>query len=272
MKPILLIGPICKDTNQYKNKTYNGIGGAVYYQTKVLEKLNIPYQAQVTLSKNDTNLLEYLDKNKTQTIFKKETIEFNNIYTENIRKQFSNFTNTPIYYEDLNLNKEYSAIILNPLLKTDFPKETIKKLTKHGKIYLSIQGLLRAQKNNNEVQLENNENLEEIFKHINTLFLDKNEAKIISKETKIENIIKTISPNLNEIIITLEDKGSLIYNKNLEKLIKISPTKIDKVNYPTGAGDTYMISYITKRLQGASIIESGNFASKIASYKIEKGL
>ena len=272
MKPLLLIGPICKDINKYKDKEYHEIGGAVYYQSKILEKLKIPYQLETTISQKDKNLIKkIIPKEKTHTIFKKETLEFKNIYTNTKRIQYSNFTNNPIKIEDLKLNQKYSAIILNPLLKTDIPKETIKKL-KNLKIpiFLSMQGVIRNKTKNNKIKLEYNTQIPKILKYTDTIFLDKTEAKIITKKDNLKDAINTLKKtNQKEIIITLSNKGSIIYNKKLDETILISPQKIKEAKYPTGAGDTYMITYIIKRLESENIKKYGEYASKITSYKIE---
>lgn len=51
--------------------------------------------------------------------------------------------------------------------------------------------------------------------------------------------------------------------------LMIDAVKCGDIVDATGCGDTYMASYISSRLNGQSIKESGDFASLIASKKLE---
>ena len=69
------------------------------------------------------------------------------------------------------------------------------------------------------------------------------------------------------VIITLGEEGSMI--GTAEKVYKISPIKTDVVDC-TGAGDTYMASFLSEYLNTGDIERSGIFASATASFLIEK--
>ena len=84
MSKLLLIGPVCKDIIIHNNKKNYDIGGAVYYQTQILESFNQDYECIVTLSKNDSNLLNMFPNiSKINPIFKLETLNFINEYDTN---------------------------------------------------------------------------------------------------------------------------------------------------------------------------------------------
>ena len=68
------------------------------------------------------------------------------------------------------------------------------------------------------------------------------------------------------MVITNGSLGSRIIS---DEEIKIEPVKCDNVVDTTGCGDTYMASYITQKLLLKSSQIAGNFASVIASEKIE---
>ena len=275
MKPLLVIGPLSKDF-LIKDKTTNKVGGALYYQSFVFEKLNIPYTLVISLAKNDETLLnEFPDIHKIQHKFKNETITFTNKYINDKRVQYSNFADIPITIKEIQTiikDNEYSAIILNPLLPTDFTKNFLKDLKKFNiPIYLSLQGFLRKS-NKGKVELFKNPDITEILSVVEGLFLDENEANILFEDNPLDVIAHDLSVlGPSEVIITRSDKGSLIYSNVSGEVLSVPPVKVENVNYPTGSGDTFMAAYLSSRLDGYSINYSANFASKLTSEKIEKG-
>jgi nucleoside kinase len=100
MGEFLLLGPVSKDTIIRRNQKTHSVGGAVYYQSKVLCGLGLKYKAAVTLSVEDKDILNcFPDKNSILPIFKEDTVKFeNNYYDENPNHRFqrSNAPRIPI--------------------------------------------------------------------------------------------------------------------------------------------------------------------------------
>ena len=71
------------------------------------------------------------------------------------------------------------------------------------------------------------------------------------------------------MIITRGSSGSLIYSKNLDEIYKIPAFKPQKIEDPTGLGDTYMAAYAALRLEGENPKKCGVFAAAAASLKLE---
>ena len=94
------------------------------------------------------------------------------------------------------------------------------------------------------------------------VFLDESEASII----KGTSLFESIGPNL---VITNGSKGSRILKSN-DEIIKINTVKCDNIVDATGCGDTYMAAFISSMMNGHDLEESGNFASLIASKKLEQ--
>ena len=69
-----------------------------------------------------------------------------------------------------------------------------------------------------------------------------------------------------EVILTLGEKGSLIYSENTFYQIDAFPSQ--EIVDATGCGDTYMAGYLYKRSQGASITEAGKFAAAMCTIKL----
>lgn len=113
------------------------------------------------------------------------------------------------------------------------------------------------------------EEKEEGLAYINILKTDIMEAKILSGENNIKKAaVKLSTYGIDEIIVTLGEKGSLIYSKEKFYFIQSFPPR--KIVDATGCGDTYMAGYIYKRLKSSDINESGRFAAGTASLKLEE--
>ncbi|MBE6500322.1 MAG: ribokinase [Methanobrevibacter thaueri] len=263
---LVIIGPVTKDLIIIEDDKTEKVGGANYYQSFVFEKFYPDYLLIVNAS--DESLTDdFPDKDKIHVIKKEDTHFFINHYPDrnnrDIRKQLSNFANIPILKSDLEdiMPSDVDAFVLNPLNRYDFPLETFEYLKSFDvPIFLSIQGLLRVPdikvNENYTIKLDNFDELTHILSNVNTIFLDEAEKNIIGTDHDID-----------EMVITNGSQGSRIIT-NTET--KIKPVKCNHIIDTTGCGDTYMAAYITQKLQSKTIKESGNFASQIATQKLQK--
>lgn len=283
MGNFLILGPVSKDTIIKNDKKIHRIGGAVYYQSKVLSGLGQSHVAAVTLSKEDRDLLdEFPSQTQVFPLFKKDTVKFENKYYNNDpnhRIQRSNAPKIPITSEDIlgiiSLNFESKSqldgVLLGPLLPWDIPLETINKIHNLGiPIYMGLQGYLRHFEGC-DIYLEPLKRVNEILKFVKIVFLDEGEARaIVPHETSLEKIGKLLSKyGPEEIIITCGDRGSVIYSKEKSEAIKIKAYPPIKLIDPTGLGDTYMAAYISCHVKGKSQEECGKFASMVSTIKLE---
>lgn len=262
---LVAIGPVTKDLIVIGDEKSYKIGGATYFQSFVFEEFFNDYLAIVNC--DDKSLInDFPDMDKVRVIEKDATHFFINYYpfrdNLDVREQLSNFANIPILPEDLEevLPDDIDAFVVNPLNRFDFPAETIEFLKGFGvPIFISIQGFLRCHdvkvNDNYTIKLENFDELSTILSGVNTIFLDEGEANIIG-----------VDYDVDEIVITNGSMGSRIISNDE---IKIEPVKCENVVDTTGCGDTYMASYITQKLLLKSSQIAGNFASIIASKKIE---
>ena len=70
-----------------------------------------------------------------------------------------------------------------------------------------------------------------------------------------------------EVIITIGNKGSIIYNNGTHYKIPAFPPK--KLIDPTGCGDTYIAGYLFHRLRMRDFDKIGRIAAKFATTKLE---
>lgn len=269
---IVVIGPLTQDQIITPNSKTSTTGGASYFQSFVFEEFNIDYV--VVANFNNLDLIkDFPNLANLIPIVGEDTHYFINKYPKkdnsDIRVQYSNFANIPILKSELEFVlddvSQIDAFILNPLNRFDFPIETINYLKSFNiPIYLSIQGFLRLpdekiDDKNYSIKLEKPDNLDEILKGIEGLFLDENEAKIIFDKNDFDKY------DIGEIVITNASEGSRIIS---DGEIKIEAIEVDNIIDSTGCGDTYMAAYILKRLLLNSPKEAGEFASLIASEKL----
>ena len=274
MFDVCVIGHITKDIVRIKNveKGEKGMpGGVAYYFSMALKNLGSNVSLITKAAEKDKGLLNDLIKNNISIYYKasQETTIFENIYSEDLdfRVQNVECVSQPFSTKDI---PDISAQIfhLGPLTKEDIPLEILKLLSKKAKISLDIQGFLRKIEKG-EVKSVDWEEKEEGLAYVNILKTDATEAKILSGENNIKKAaVKLSTYGIDEIIVTLGGKGSLIYSKGKFYFIQSFPPR--KIVDATGCGDTYMAGYIYKRLKSSDINESGRFAAATASLKLEE--
>lgn len=263
---LVVIGPVTKDLVIIGDDESHKVGGATYYQSFVFDEFYNDYLAIINcLDEKLAN--EFPDLDKVKVIKKDNTHFFVNKYpfkdNPDIRQQLSNFAQIPISKGDLEnilVDVNVDGFVLNPLNRHDFPVETIEYLkTFDVPIFTSVQGFLRCPdvnvNENYTIKLDNFDKLDDVLRGVSAIFLDEAEADMIGLDFDVD-----------EMVITNGSHGSRIIS---DSQIKIEAIKCDNVVDTTGCGDTYMAAYISKRLSGYNPKEAGNFASLIASKKIE---
>ena len=261
---LVVIGPVTHDLVVIGGKSTYKIGGATYFQSFVFEKFYNDYLAIVNcLDENVVN--DFPNSDKVKVIKKENTHYFENNYPDkdnlNVRCQLTNFADIPILKSDLEplLPDDIDGFVINPLNRHDFPFGTIEYLKSFGvPVFMSIQGFLRIpdkQVNDNyTIKLTNFDELHSILSGVDSIFLDEAEKNIIGDGYHVD-----------EMVITNGSHGSRIIS---DSEIKIDAVKCDNVVDTTGCGDTFMAAYITQKLLRKSPEICGNFASKVASDKI----
>lgn len=267
---LVLIGPVCEDLIVIGDDKRSKVGGATYYQSFVYEEFYEDYLAIVNTSNADL-VNSFPDESKVKIILKEDTHYFINEYPNkedlDFRRQSTNFANIPISKEELqsifdesNLNPDnIDAFVLNPLNNNDFPIETMNFLRSFNvPIFISLQGFLRFKGENNSMILKRSENLRFILEIDDMVFMDEDEFAII----------KNGEFHRSNLVVTNGSKGSRIIDVDGES-IKINAVACNNIVDSTGCGDTYMAAYICARLNNKNLKESGDFASLIASKKLE---
>ena len=131
---------------------------------------------------------------------------------------------------------------------------------------LDVQGYLREVQNEEVLAVDWPEK-EEALKYIHILKANEHEMEVLTQCTDpYDAAVKLAEWGVKEVLLTLGDKGSLIYVD--KRFYEIPAYPVENVADATGCGDTYMAAYILKRLLLDSPKEAGEFASLIASEKL----
>ena len=277
MTKLLIIGPITKDVNIYNGITESAVGGAVYYESFVFENLDIDHVILTTLNMEDWNLLnDFPNKDNVLAVIKDETLVFENEYLDDSQRiQKSNFANIPITlsnFKAVNIDiDDFDAVLINPLVLTDLDMDLIRYLKESDlPVFLSLQGLLREKSEGGRVRQVKPAVLDEILAYVDVLFLDVYEARFLYSDLSIEDAARRLAlMGPDEVVITQNKDGSLIYRNGEEKIYDIAPFPVKEKISPTGAGDTYMAAYVIKHMEEGDVVECGDFESKVAALKLE---
>lgn len=267
---VLVVGHITKDIIKRDNSLFEHSGGVVYYFSLVARRLGLNVDVLTKLNPKDIYLLEELEREGIYVIWKKsnKTTIFENIYSKDVdkRKQKVLSIADPIEIQDFP-SKEYDLIHFGPLTHSDIPLDIykeIKKLYKRAIISLDIQGHLRFVEGNEIVLRRINLNF---LRYIDVLKLNEKEIYTLTGYKDYIKALKTLGEYIDEIVLTLGSKGSMIYYKG--DIFEVPAFKPRKVVDVTGCGDTYIAAYLFMRLKGFHPQSSGIFASFLAGIKVE---
>jgi len=272
MFDVCVIGHITKDIVRIENRKEEMPGGVAYYFSMASKNLGSNVSLVTKVAERDKVLLDELIQNNVSISYEasQQTTVFENIYPEDLDLRVQNVecVAEPFSAQDI---PDISAQIfhLGPLTKEDIPLEILKLLSKRkAKISLDIQGFLRKIEKG-QVKTVGWEERDEGLAYVDILKTDEAEAKTLSGKDNIRKAaVKLSTYGIDEIIITLGNKGSLIYSKG--KFYRIPAFPPRKIADVTGCGDTYMAGYIHKRLESPDIDKSGRFGAATASLKLEE--
>lgn len=144
------------------------------------------------------------------------------------------------------------------LTRTDFPAETLAALASDGRrLLVDLQGLVRTA---TVGPLKTDAHIGDVLRHVEVLKLNDEEA-----ETLVGSADPTKLPALRvpEVILTLGSQGAWVVTPGLVEHVPAVPVEgpVD----PTGAGDTYSVTYLVQRAAGAEPVEAARVAAATVS-------
>jgi len=144
------------------------------------------------------------------------------------------------------------------LTRTDFPEGTLAALASEGRqLLVDLQGLVRTPTIG---PLHTDEHIGDVLHNIEVLKLNDEEAETLVGSAEPE---KLRSLGVPEVILTLGSKGAWVVTPELVEHVPAVPVEGDVD--PTGAGDTYSVTYIVQRAAGAEPVEAARVAAATVS-------
>ncbi|HYU66969.1 MAG TPA: PfkB family carbohydrate kinase [Jatrophihabitantaceae bacterium] len=119
-----------------------------------------------------------------------------------------------------------------PLVRSDFPAETLAELGRGRRLLLDGQGLVRRPQLG-PLELDGDFD-PTLLRHVTILKLAEDEAAIVG------------DVDVPERIVTLGSRGAVVYAKGRETHVRARPLARD----PTGAGDAFAAAYLVSRASG----------------------
>lgn len=269
MYDICCIGHLTHDKIVTPRHTVHMAGGTSFYFSYAIKHMPVQYHLVTALSKEDLHFVDDLIQAgiSTTVLPSKQTVYFENIYPDHIdhREQKVLSIADPFLVADV-MNLQASVFHLGPLLADDISVELIQSLSRKGKISLDVQGFLRKVIDQ-EVMATDWINKKEVLPYIHILKANETEAEKLTGLSNHYDAAKLLADGgVQEVIITLGSKGSLIYAEgNFYEVPAVQPIAVVDA---TGCGDTYMAGYLYKRFQKANYYDAGLFGAAMASIKI----
>ena len=270
MYDICCIGHITLDKVVTPSSSIHMAGGTSFYFSNAIRNMEVKYCLITAIAQTEMKAVEDLRKNQitVHVLPSKHTVYFENIYTANLDNRVQRVLQTADSFTVDQLEETEASIFhLGPLLANDIPLEVIQSLASRSRVSLDVQGYLREVVHHNVCAIDWADKKEGL-KYIDILKASESEMEVLTGVKEIEAGARILNEwGVKEVVITMGSKGSMIYDGITFHHVKAyRPTaEIDA----TGCGDTYMAGYLYQRVKGSDIQYSGEFASAMASLKIE---
>ena len=274
MTDIICVGHITLDKIVTPEKEVYMPGGTTFYMAHGISKLSgngVSFKLVASLAESEMKAVEDIRKAgiEVEVIPSHKSVFFENIYgaNQNDRQQRVRAKADPFTVENVK-GIEARYICLGSLLADDFPLEVVRELSRHGIIVMDAQGYLREVRGEQVHACDWKDKLE-FFKYIDILKVNEHEVRTLTGIDDLhEGARQLASWGIKEVLLTLGSEGSIILVDGT--FYDIPAYKPLKETDATGCGDTFTMGYIYKRVQGASPLEAGKFASAISSIKLEE--
>jgi sugar/nucleoside kinase (ribokinase family) len=150
------------------------------------------------------------------------------------------------------------------LTRTDFPPETLAALADDGRqLLVDLQGLVRTASIG---PLRTDQHVGDVLRHVEVLKLNDEEAETLVGSARPE-LLQTLG--VPEVVLTLGSRGAWVVTPDVVEHVPAVPVE-GEVD-PTGAGDTYSVTYVVQRAAGAEPVEAARVAAETVSAFLAAG-
>jgi sugar/nucleoside kinase (ribokinase family) len=143
-----------------------------------------------------------------------------------------------------------------PLLRGDFPPETLERIARRRRVLVDGHGLVRARRVG-PLALDSDFD-PALLRHVSILKLSEEEAQAILGDAELEELRGLGVP---EVVVTFGARGSLVLTRDAAVRVTTRAARGD----PTGAGDAFSVAYLGARASGHRPISAARRASALVS-------
>lgn len=270
MYDICCIGHITRDKVVTPQTEMYMAGGTAFYFSHAINTTPAKYLLVTALGESDLpKVADLRAKNiEVMALPSTHTVFFENTYTGNLDHRTQRVLQVADPFTIEQLQPATASIYhLGPLLAPDMSVDLIRLLASKGKVSLDVQGFLRKVDGQKVVPIDWADKIEAL-PYISMLKANEYEMEVLTGQADPRTGARMLADwGVEEVIITLGSKGSVLYHDNTFYDI---PAYIPRqVADATGCGDTYMAGYLSKRIQGGTVQQAGEFAAAMASLKLE---
>lgn len=247
-------------------------GGTAFYFAKALKNFDHEgFKLVTSLGDTEMDVVEELraDGIDVDVIPSRKSVYFENKYGEDMNNRTQRVLAKADPFTEENLKDVDSKIYhLGTLLADDFDLDVIKALAGKGIVSVDVQGYLRKVVGEDVVHVDYDKK-REAMPYISILKANEKEMEVLTGTSDPHEAARILADwGCKEVLLTLGDKGSLIYTGGeFYNIPALPPTDLVDA---TGCGDTYMAGYLYKRSRGASYQEAGTFAAAMCTLKLAK--
>ena len=137
-----------------------------------------------------------------------------------------------------------------PLLRSDFPAETLATLAAGRRVLLDGQGLVRTS-TVGPLALDAHYD-PAVLRHVSAVKLAEDEAEVLGDPGALP---------VTEVLVTHGSAGATIYAEGRVEHVSSDPVDAD----PTGAGDAFCVAYASARAGGHAPVEAAQLAANFVS-------
>jgi sugar/nucleoside kinase (ribokinase family) len=270
MYDICCIGHITRDKIVTPQTEVYMAGGTAFYFSHAVRNTGAKYLLVTALGESDMPSVTDLRAINIEVMMfpSAHTVFFENKYTGNLDNRTQRVLQVADAFTTEQLQPVQASIYhLGPLLAHDMSVELIRMLATKGKVSLDAQGFLRKVDGQKVVPIDWIEKMEAL-PHISMLKANEHEMEVLTGQSDPRTGAQMLADwGVEEVIITLGSKGSVLYHNNI--FYDIPADVPHTVADATGCGDTYMAGYLSQRIKGATLQNAGEFAAAMASLKME---
>jgi sugar/nucleoside kinase (ribokinase family) len=178
------------------------------------------------------------------------TTAFSFYYVDSVRVMTVEHTGDAWTPDDARQVTPGAWVHVAPLLRSEFPVDTLAALARGRRLSFDGQGLVRVAKEG-PLLLDGNFD-RELLRHLQILKLAEEEAEVIGGVDRL---------GVPELLVTYGPKGSRVYYNGRWETVGAWPVATD----PTGCGDAFSAGYLAGRARGLAPVSAARRATALVS-------